>query len=107
MLKRIFGAKRDGVTWEWRKLHNGKLNDLCCSPNIVRVIKSRRMRWVGHVARVGERRGIYGVLVGKPERKRPLGRPRRRWEDNIKMDLREVRCGGVDWIELAQDRKPA
>ena len=73
-------------------------------PNIVRMIKSRRMRWAGHVGRMGERRGIYRVLVGKPEGKRPIGRPRRRWEDNIKMDLQEVGCGGVNWIDLAQDR---
>ena len=79
---------------EWRKLHNEELNDLCCSPDIIRVIKSRTMRWVGHVARMGERRGVYKVLVGKPEGKRPLGRPRRGWEDNIKMDLQEVACGG-------------
>jgi len=85
------------------KLHNEKLNDLYSSPNIVRVIKSRRMRWVGHVARMGESRGVYRVLVGKPEGKRPLGRPRRRWEDNIKMYLQKVRCGGMDWNELAQD----
>ena len=103
-LKRIFGPKRDGVREEWRKLHNEQLNDLYCSPNIVRVIKLRRMRWAGHVARMGERRGVYRVLVGKPEGKRPLGRPRRRWEDNIKMDLQELGCGGMDWIELAQDR---
>jgi hypothetical protein len=90
--------------WEWRKLHNEELNDLYSSPNIVRVIKSRRMRWAGHVARIGERRGVYVVLVGKPERKRPLGRPRRRRENNIKMDLQAVRCGGMDWIEIAQDR---
>jgi hypothetical protein len=78
---------------------------ICTSlPNIVRVIKSRRMRWAGHVARVGERRGVYRVLLGKPEGKRPLGRPRRRWEDNIKIDLQEVGCGGMDWVELAQDR---
>jgi len=70
----------------------------------VRVIKSKRMRWAGHVARMGERRGVYRVLVGKLEGRRPLGRPRRRWEDNIRMDLREVGCGGVDWMELAQDR---
>jgi len=76
-----------------------------CSHNIVRVIKSRRMRWAGHVARMGEKRGVYRVLVGKPEGKRPLGRPKRRWEDNIKMDLQQVGCGGVDWIQLAQDRK--
>ena len=87
-----------------RKLHNEELNDPYSSPNIVRVIKSRRMRWVGHVARMGERRGVYRVLVWKPEGKRPLGRPRRRWQDNTKMDLQEVGCGSVDWIELAQDR---
>ena len=87
VLRRIFGPKRDEVTREWRKLHNGELNDLYCSPNIVRVIKSRRMRWAGNVARMGERRGVYRVLVGKVEGKRPLGRPRRRWEDNIKMNL--------------------
>ena len=90
VLRRIFGPKRDGVTGEWRKLHNEELNDLYCSPNIVRVIKRRRMRWAGHVARMGDRRGVYRVLVGKPEGKRPLGRPRRRWEDNIKMDLQQV-----------------
>jgi len=80
-------SKRDEVTREWRKLHNEELNDLYCSPNIVRVIKSRRMRWAGHVACMGEGRGVYRVLVGKPEGKRPLGRPRRRWEDDIKMDI--------------------
>ena len=80
------------------------LNDLYWSPNIVRVIKSRSMRWAGRVARVMEMRGIFRVLLWKPEGKRPLGRPRRRWEDNIKMDLLEVGCGGMDWIELAQDR---
>ena len=101
LLRRIFGPKREEVTEEWRKLRNEKLNDLYCSPNIVRVMKSRRMRWVGHVARMGDRRGVYRVLVGKPEGKRPLGRPRRRWEDNIKMDLQEVGSGGLDWIELA------
>jgi len=89
VLRRIIGPKREEVTGEWRKLHN-ELNNLYSSPNIVRVIKSRRMRWAGHVARVGERRGVYRVLVGKPEGKRPLGRPRRGWEDNIRMDLREV-----------------
>ena len=89
---------------EWRKLHNEELKVLCCSPNILRVIKSRRMRWVGHVARMGEERGAYRVLVGKPEGKRPLGRPRRRWEDNIKIDLKEVGGGCGDWMELAQDK---
>jgi len=93
VLRRIFGPKRVEVTGEWRKLHNEELNDLYSSPNMVRVIKSRRMRWAGHVACMGERRGAYGVLVGKPDGKRPLGRPRRRWEDNIKMDLQEVRWG--------------
>ena len=81
-----------------------RVNDLYCSPNIFRVIKSRRMRWAGHVARMGERKGVYRVLVGKSKKKRPLGTPRRRWDDNIKMDLQEVGCGGMDWIELAQDR---
>ena len=100
MLRRIFGHNWDEVRGEWRKPHNEELNDLYCSPNIVRVIKSKRMRWVGHVARMGERRGAYKVLVGKPERKRPLGRPRRRWEDNIKIDLQEVGCGGVDWLRI-------
>jgi len=85
-------------------LHNEELNDLYSSPNIVRVIKSRRMRWAGHVARMGEERVVYRVLVGKPEEKIPLERPRRRWVDNIRMDLQEVRCGCVDWIGLAQDR---
>ena len=103
VLRRIFGPKRDGVK-EWRKLHNGELNDLYCSPNILRVIKSRRMRWAGHVARMEEGRGVHKVLVGKPEGNRPLGRPRRRWEDNIKMDLEEVGRGCRDWMELAQDR---
>ena len=94
VLRRIFGRKRDEVTGEWRKLHNEELNDLYCSPNIVRVIKSRRIRWVGHVARMGERRCVCRVVVGKPEGKRPLGRLRRRWEENIKIDLQEVGCGG-------------
>jgi len=104
VLRRIFGPKRDEVTREWRKLHNEELNDLYCLPNIVRVITSRRMRWEGHVARMGEGRGVYRVLVRKPEGNRSLRRPRCRWEDNIKMDLHEVGCGGMDWIELAQDR---
>jgi len=89
VLRRIFGPKRDEVTGEWRKLHNEELNYLHCSPNIVRVIKSRRMRWAGHVARMGERRGVYRVLLEKHEGKRPLGRPRRRLEDNIKIGFSE------------------
>jgi hypothetical protein len=99
---RIFGPKRkeDG---SWKKLHNDELHSLYSSPNIVRVIKSRRMRWAGHVARMGEERGVYRVLVGRPEGKRPLGRPRCRWEDNIKIDLREIRIDGANWIQLAQD----
>jgi len=101
--RRIFGPKRDEVTVEWRKLRNEEVNDLYCSPNIVLVIKSKRMRWVGHVARMGERRGVYRCLVGKPEGKRPLGRPRHRWEDSIKVDLQEVGWG-IDWIDLVQDR---
>ena len=98
VLRRIFGPKRDEVTGEWRKLHNEELRDLYSLPNIVRVVKSRRMRWAGHVARMGEGRGVYRAMVGKPEGKRPLGRPWRRWEDNIKMDLQEVGCGDMDWI---------
>ena len=85
-------------------MHNEELNGLYSVPNIVRVVKSRRMRWAGHVARMGEDRGVHGVLVGKPEGKRPLGRPRRRWEDNIKMELQEVGGGRGDWMELAQER---
>jgi hypothetical protein len=104
VLRRIFGSKRDEIMGEWRKLHNEELNDLYCSQNIVRVIKSRRMRWAGHVARMGERRGVYRVLVGKPEGKRPLGGPRLRWEDNIKKDLQEVAGGRGDWMELARCR---
>ena len=104
LLRRVFGPKRDEVTGEWGKLHNEELSDQYSLPNIVRVVKSRRMRWVGHVARMGEGRGVHRVLVGKLEGKRPLGRPRRRWEDNIKMDLREMGWGCGDWTELAQDR---
>jgi len=89
---------------EWRRLHNEELNDLYSSPSIVRVIKSRRMRWAGHVARMGEERGVYTVLLGKPEGRRPVGRPRRRWVDNITMDLQEVGCGYMDSIGLVQDR---
>ena len=103
-LRKVFGPKRDEVTGEWRKLHNEELNDLYSLPNIVRVVKSTRMRWAGHVARMGEDRRVHRVLVGKPEGKRPLGRPRRRWEDSMKMDLQEVEGGRGDWMELAQDR---
>ena len=103
VLRRIFGSKRDEVTKEWR-LNNEELNDLYSSPNIVRGIKSRRMRWAVHVARMGEERGVYRALVGKPVGRRPLGRPRRRWVDNNRMDLQEVGCGYMDWIRLAQDR---
>ena len=103
-MRRIFGPRRDEITGEWRRLHNEELNDLYCSPNIVRVIKWRRMRWAGHVARMGEDEGVYRVLVGKPEGRRPLGIPRHRWVDNIRMDLQEVECRHVDWIGLAQDR---
>ena len=87
VLRRIFGPRMDEVTEEWRRLYNEELNDLYCSPNIVRVIKSRRIRWAGHVVRMGEERWVYRVLVGKPEGRRPMGRPRRRWVDNIRMDL--------------------
>ena len=104
VLRRIFGPKRDEVTGGWWKLRNEELNVQYSSPKIVRVIKSRRMRWAGQVARMGERREVCRVLVGKPGRKRPLGTPRCRWEDNIKNDLQEVGCGGMEWIELAQDR---
>jgi hypothetical protein len=90
--------------WAWRKLHNDELHNLYSSPNIVRVIKSRRMRWAGHVARRGEGRAVYRVLVERPEGKRPLGRPRRRWEDNIKLGLREMGIDEANWIQLAQDR---
>jgi hypothetical protein len=104
VLRRIFGPKRDDVTGEWRKLHSEELHILYSSTDIIRQVKSRRMRWVGHVARMGEERKVYKVLVGEPEGKRPLGRPRRRWEDGIRMDLREIGLGGVDWIRLSQDR---
>jgi hypothetical protein len=100
---RIFGPKRE-ENGSWRKMHNDELQSLYSSPNIPRVIKSRRMRWAGHVARMREGRGVYRVLVGRPEGKRPLERHRRRWEDNIKMDLRVIGIDGANWIRLAQDR---
>jgi hypothetical protein len=103
VLRRVFGPKRGEVTGEWRKLHNEALRDLYSLPNIVRAVKSRRMRWVGHVARMGKGRGVHRILVGKPEGKRPLGRNRRSWEYNIKLDLQEV-GGGRDLMELGQDR---
>jgi hypothetical protein len=104
MLRIIFGPKRDGVTGGWRKLHNEDFHNLYSSPSIIRIIKSRRMRWVGHVVRMGEKRNVYRFLVGKPEGKSPLGKPRRMWMDNIKMELLEIGLNVVDWIGLAQDR---
>jgi transcription termination factor 2 len=104
VLRKIFGPKKDEVTGEWRKLHNEELRVLNSLPSIIRIIKSRRMRWAGHVARMGEKRNAYRLFVGKPEEKRPLGRTRRRWVDNIKMDLEEVGWDDVDWIGLAHDR---
>jgi len=106
-LRKIFGPRRDEVTGECRRLHNEELNDLYSSPNIVRVIKSKRKRWAGHVARMGEERVVYRALVGKPKGRRPLGRPRRRWADNIRLDLQEVGCVYMDWIGLAQERQVA
>jgi hypothetical protein len=103
VLRRIFGPKRE-EDGSWRKLHNDELHNLYSSLNIVKVIKAKRMRWARHVARMGEGRGVYRFLVGRPEGKRPLGRPRRRWEDNIKMYLREIGIDGENWIQLAQDR---
>jgi hypothetical protein len=102
VLRRIFGPKRDEARGEWRRLHNEELNDLYSSPNIVRVIKSR-IRWVRHVARMEEKRGAYRILVRRPEGGRPLWRSRRRWEDNIRMDIQTVEWG-MDWIELTEDR---
>jgi hypothetical protein len=103
VLRKIFGPKmeEDG---SWRKLHNDELHSLYSSPNVFRVIKSRKMKWVGHVAHMGEGRGVYMVLVRRPEGKRPLGRPRRKWEDNIELDLREIGIDGANWIQLAQER---
>jgi hypothetical protein len=100
----IFGPESDEVTGEWRKLHSEELHILYSCPNIIRQIKSRRMRWAGHVAHMGEGRNVYTVFMGKPEGKRPVGRPRHRWEDGIRMDLKEIGCRNVDWIQLAQDR---
>jgi hypothetical protein len=102
VLRRIFGPKRE-EDGSWRKLHNDELQNLYSSPNIVMVIKSRRMESAGHVARMGEGRGVYRVLVGRREGKRPLGRPRSMWEDNIKMDFREIGIDGANWIRLAQN----
>jgi hypothetical protein len=104
VLRRIFGPKRNEIAGEWRKLHNEELHILYSSQNIIRQIKSRRMRWARHVARMGEERNVYRVLMEKPEGKRPLGSTRRRWEDGIRMDLTEIGWGNVDWIQLAQDR---
>jgi hypothetical protein len=104
VLRRISGPKTDGVTGGWRKLHNEELHNLYSSPSIIRIKKSRTMRWAGHVARMEEKRNVYRLLVGKPEGKRPLGRPRRRRIDNIKMELLEIGVNVVDWIGLAQDR---
>jgi hypothetical protein len=102
VVRRIFGPKRDEITGEWRKLHNEELHILYSSPNIIRQIKSRRMRWAGHVARMGEK--CLQGLDGKAKGKRPHERPRRRWEDGMRMDLRKIGLGSVDWIQLAQDR---
>jgi hypothetical protein len=100
VLRRIFGPKRDEMTGEWRKLHNQELRDLYSSSSIIRMIKSRRIIWTGHVTRMGEKRNAYKLLVGKPEKKKPLGRPVSRWMDNIRMDLENIGWGGVDWICL-------
>jgi hypothetical protein len=104
VLRRIFGPKRDEVTGEWRKLHNEELHDLYSSPSVIRIMKARRMRWAGHVARMWEKRNAYRLLVGNPEGRRPLGRARCTWFASIRMDLVEVEWGDVDWIGLAQDR---
>ena len=104
VLRKIFGAKRDEITGEWRKIHNAELHALYSSPNIIRNLKSSRLRWTGHEAGMEHLRNAYRVLAGKPESKRPLGRPKHRWQNNIKMDLREGGCDPRDWIALAEDR---
>jgi hypothetical protein len=104
VLKRILGPKREEVMGEWRELYTEALHDLYSSPSIIRIIKSRRMRWAGHVARMGEERTVYRLLLGEPEGKRPLGRPRRRRRDSIRIELLEIGLNVVDWIGLAQDR---
>jgi hypothetical protein len=104
VLRRIVGPKRDEVTGEWRRLHNEELRDLYSSPSIITMIESKWMRWAGHVARMWKKRNAYRLLVGIPEGKRPLARQRRRWMDNIRMNLREIGLSGVDWIDLAKDR---
>jgi hypothetical protein len=104
MLRGIFEPKKDEVMGGWRKLHNEQLHNVYASPSMIRMIKSRSMRWAGHVERLGEKRNAYRILVGKTDRKRPLGRRKRRWVNNIKMDLRERGWAGMDWIYLAQDR---
>jgi hypothetical protein len=103
VLRRIFGLKRELVTGGWGKLHNEEPHSLSSSPSIIKMIKSRRMRLAGHVTRMGEKRNARRILVGKAEGKRPLGRPRRRWVDNIKMDLGEIELDAMDWIDLAED----
>jgi hypothetical protein len=104
MLRRIFAPKRDEVMGDWTELHNEELQNLYSLQSIIKMIKSGRMKWAGHVARMGAKTNAYRILVGKLEGKRPLGRPRRRWMDNIKMDLSKIGWGGMDWIDLAQDR---
>jgi hypothetical protein len=104
VLRRIFGLKRDEVIGVWRKVHNEELHDLYSSPSTIRIIKSKRMRWVGHQTQLGQKRNVYTLLVGKPEGKRLLRRPRCRWVNNMRTDLLELGRGGVDWIGLAQDR---
>ena len=105
VLSKIFGAMKDEITGEWRKLHNSELHALNSSPNIIRSLKLRRLRWTGHVARIELSRNAYRVLVGKPEGKRPLGRPKRRWDDNIRMDLREVGCDVGEVTERFENKQ--